>query len=382
VAFLFSKLPKIFPKTDRTRTNKGTFIIIYLPLKFHKMKISHYFLLLFPFIISAQDYNIGHTVLEFYDETRDRIIPTQVYYPSDQNGENVAISNSSFPIIVFGHGFLIGWETYSNFWLELVPKGYVLCFPTTEMSFSPNHEEFGQDLKFVANEMLELENEINSIFFNSIMPKTAIMGHSMGGGASFLSSINSASTSTLINFAAAETSPSAISAALDVDIPTLIFAGEEDCVTPPTSNQIPMYDATNTSCKTFININNGGHCYFANENFACDFGESSCSSGLNISREEQQNVTFDFLNLWLDFTLYNDEYAFAEFNDSLETSVRVNYQKSCELLNINEDIILHENTSSLIKMIDILGREQKEHKKGSLLFYIYDNGMVEKKFNP
>ena len=89
-----------------------------------------------------------------------------------------------------------------------------------------------------------------------------------------------------------------------------------------------------------------------------------------------------FLNLWLDFTLYNDEYAFAEFNDSLETSVRINYQKSCELLNINEDIILQENTSTLIKMIDLYGIEHKDHKKGSLLFYIYDNGLVLKKFIP
>ena len=40
------------------------------------------------------------------------------------------------------------------------------------------------------------------------------------------------------------------------------------------------------------------------------------------------------------------------------------------------------NTRILIKMIDLLGREQKEHKKGALLFYIYDNSMVEKKFNP
>ena len=34
---------------------------------------------------------------------------------------------------------------------------------------------------------------------------------------------------------------------------------------------------------------------------------------------------------------------------------------------------------NLIKMIDVLGREQKEHKRGTLLFYIYDNGKVEKK---
>ena len=34
-------------------------------------------------------------------------------------------------------------------------------------------------------------------------------------------------------------------------------------------------------------------------------------------------------------------------------------------------------TPKLIKMIDLLGREQTEHKKGLLLFYIYDNGLVE-----
>ena len=38
-----------------------------------------------------------------------------------------------------------------------------------------------------------------------------------------------------------------------------------------------------------------------------------------------------------------------------------------------------KDTPTLIKMIDVLGREQKEHKRGTLLFYIYDNGMVEKR---
>lgn len=37
-----------------------------------------------------------------------------------------------------------------------------------------------------------------------------------------------------------------------------------------------------------------------------------------------------------------------------------------------------ENTPALIKMIDILGREQQEHKRGALLFYIYDNGTTKK----
>ena len=40
---------------------------------------------------------------------------------------------------------------------------------------------------------------------------------------------------------------------------------------------------------------------------------------------------------------------------------------------------ISEDIPTLIKMIDVLGREQQEHNKGSLLFYIYDNGMVEKR---
>ena len=33
-------------------------------------------------------------------------------------------------------------------------------------------------------------------------------------------------------------------------------------------------------------------------------------------------------------------------------------------------------------MVDIFGREQKKHSRGTILFYIYDNGKVDKKFIP
>tara|TARA_B100000900_G_scaffold362915_1_gene336524 strand:+ start:41 stop:2446 length:2406 start_codon:yes stop_codon:yes gene_type:complete len=46
---------------------------------------------------------------------------------------------------------------------------------------------------------------------------------------------------------------------------------------------------------------------------------------------------------------------------------------------IGIDEILGDGNPTLIKIIDVLGKEQQEHKKGSILFYIYDNGVVEKK---
>ena len=50
----------------------------------------------------------------------------------------------------------------------------------------------------------------------------------------------------------------------------------------------------------------------------------------------------------------------------------------CNTINIEE---ISTETNSLIKVIDILGREHKEHDKGMVLFYIYENGKVIKKIN-
>ncbi len=277
----------------------------------------------------AQSFEIGHTSLVFYDSIRDRDISTEFYYPADNPGDNEPVSVGNFPVLVFGHGFLMSWDSYQNFWTELVPDGYVICFPTTETGISPNHQQLGEDLRFLAARMQIETLDSTSLFFNSLAPETALLGHSMGGGASFLAAENNAAIHTLINFAAAETNPSAISASVNVSVPTLIFSGDDDCVTPPDQNQDPMYDSLSSDCKTHISIKNGGHCYFANDNFICSLGESTCNSSLSITREEQHLVTFDFLNLWLKYTLYNDQDAFNIFNDSLQSSTRINFSKFC-----------------------------------------------------
>ena len=294
--------------------------------------------LFIPIMALAQSYNIGHTNMAFFDEARNRSISTEIYYPADETGENVELANGGFPVIVFGHGFLMAYEAYANFWTELVPKGYIMAFPTTEMSLSPAHEELGADIRFVADEVLNLNNNESTILYNSIHAKIALMGHSMGGGASLLASENNANISTVINFAAAETSPSAIMAAANVNVPALIFTGEEDCVAPEIENQIPMYEAINSDCKTLIKVKNGGHCYFADNNFACNLGETFCGNDFVITREEQHETTFAFLNLWLDYTLYDNEHALMEFNETILTSDLVNYEQVCASLNTNENI--------------------------------------------
>ena len=62
--------------------------------------------------------------------------------------------------------------------------------------------------------------------------------------------------------------------------------------------------------------------------------------------------------------------------------VKSGLDKNLDELDYDDGIGIDEiqnNQVSLIRIIDILGREQKEHNKGTLLFYIYDNGQVEKR---
>lgn len=66
-------------------------------------------------------------------------------------------------------------------------------------------------------------------------------------------------------------------------------------------------------------------------------------------------------------------------NEAPESSYNIVVCESDVNVNLDE---IDSNSPNLVKMIDVLGRKQQEHKKGSTLFYIYDNGKVEKKFNP
>lgn len=277
---------------------------------------------------SLSAHQIGHTTFTFIDSLRsNRQIITEVYYPATSAGNNTPIAAGVFPLITFGHGFVMVWSAYQNFWDSLVPEGYIMAFPTTEGSFSPSHDDFGKDLKFLI-EKIQGHGVGAVIPSASVGTTSAIMGHSMGGGCSFLAAENNLTITTMVSFASANTSPSSITASQQVSVPTLLFSGTNDCVTPPSQHQDIMYDSTAAAFKTQVNITGGGHCFFANSNFNCTFGESTCSPSPTITRAEQQLVTHNFLKLWLAYFLKNDCQKAQEFQDSLNVSSKIGYRQS------------------------------------------------------
>jgi len=298
------------------------------------------FVLLFTLIVGfclsgwPQNYPIGHRTLNFTDPNRsNRPVPSEIYYPATLAGENTSLANGLFPVVVFGHGFQMGYDSYFYFKNAIVPDGYILVFPKTETSLAPNHSEYGADLAFLVVQMKTEGNDPASPFFQHIDSVSAIMGHSMGGGATFLACAGNNVPTAMITWAAAETLPSAIAAAKQVTVPSLVFSADKDCVTPPQTNQIPMYDSLGSACKVFINIKGGGHCYFADANFICSLGEIGCPS-FTISREQQQATTLDFTKLFLDYHLKGDAAAWIVFNDSLTVSSRITWMKSCTTTSI------------------------------------------------
>ena len=297
------------------------------------MKI--FILLFLSTTISAQHF-IGNYSIVFQDSSRsNRDILTEIYYPAYSQGQSTPAVAGQFPIIIFGHGSAIPTNTYQNLWQEFVARGYIMVFPTTEGGIISNHQQFGWDLQFLVTKIQYEGNNSSSPIYNIVANNTALMGHSMGGGALFLAADslcgnNNNQLKTIIGLAPAESfsnGVSSITSAGSITIPTLILSGSQDGVTPPNIHHLPIYNNLASNYKTFISISGGAHCYFGNSNFVCDFLENASSSGISISRDEQQQTTFDFLNSWLDYSLKDNCEQYSVFQDSVINSNRITYDQ-------------------------------------------------------
>jgi pimeloyl-ACP methyl ester carboxylesterase len=316
-------------------------------------------LLIFSPLLAFSQFQIGHRTITFNDPTRSggfgsgggpgRQIQTEIYYPTFIAGENTPVATfPDFPVIVFGHGFAMGWDAYQNIWEHLVPKGYIMAFVRTEGSLipAPSHADFGADLALVVTKMLALNTTAGSPFNGTVKQKAVIMGHSMGGGATMLAAANNSSIAGIVGLAPAETNPTAIGVCPNITVPALIFSGSSDGVTPPAEHHIPIYQGIASTCKSFVSITGGAHCYFANSNFNCDFGEGTSSQGISISRAEQQEKMFWFLDPWLQYVLGSDCFALTDFQWKLNNTIGTVNQGTCAPSGTNATIF-YDNMSTL-----------------------------------
>lgn len=272
--------------------------------------------------LSFAQFPIGIRNITYTDPARNnRSVPCEIYYPGVSAGSNVNVAAGEFPIIVFGHGFAMQVGAYPNWREEFVPEGYIMVFPTTEGSFlTPNHGNFGGDLKFLVNKLRAEGLVASSPFYQRVSPRAAIMGHSMGGGATILGASGFSEVDCIVGLAPAETNPSAVAAASAVTAPALIVSGSADGVTPPADHHIPIYNALGSSCKYFTSITEGSHCYFASNSVTCGLGELSPGS---LDAETQRQVSYSLVRPWFDYFLKDNCDAWNDFQTVLQTETNL-----------------------------------------------------------
>lgn len=344
--------------------------------------------------------NIGQTSITFVDASRsNRSIPCDIYYPAPVAGTDVAASDpaslglTSFPAVAVGHGFVIGAGSYQLIANQLVPFGFVVALVNTEGGFSPSHQDFGLDLAFVTHALQQESLNSSSVLSGIVnQNREAVVGHSMGGGAAWLAAASDPSIDAIVGLAPAETNPSAIAAAAAVQCNAIIFSGSDDTVTPPADNHQPIFDGTNSMCKTFVTLTGGSHCGYIDAGTLCDFGEPL---GGSLARADQQDAYLNLMSLWLRHFL-NDECIENDYSNYVTSHAFVVTEPLVQCLiceNVAEEsiqeIIVFPNpckgvfslkwkgvNCTKIQIVDAAGRIVKEERLWSQQFY-YSNQKLE-----
>lgn len=279
----------------------------------------------------TQEYHIGYTMLDAVDSSRlNRQVRLHVYYPAEQDGTDLPLSASpagGFPVISFGHGYMMPVDDYSNLWTQIVPAGYIFVLPGTETDMFPSHSEFGLDIGFAARYIVNKGRDSSSMFYGRTGSNICLMGHSMGGGSAILGAEPGSDLSAIIVLAPLDTRPSSAVAAESVTVPALVIAGTHDFITPARKHALPIYQALGSSLKTYISISGGNHCNMAEKNSLCNMAERTMP-GNSISREEQHRILIRYILPWLGYHVKGTEDDGRKFDELTETGNNITYKRN------------------------------------------------------
>lgn len=148
---------------------------------------------------------------------------------------------------------------------------------------------------------------------------TAVMGHSMGGGATYITSDPEfypnypLHVSAIVTLSGMRFPSSDIYRALPhITVPSLIVGGTLDCIVKDHTEVLPAYHAINSSCKYHVNIARACHCHFAEiphvEDDACLLTERAlmCWHQPILSADEQFAMVVRYVVPFLNMALHGD----------------------------------------------------------------------------
>jgi fermentation-respiration switch protein FrsA (DUF1100 family) len=129
---------------------------------------------------TSRPFGVGSLTLDLVDTTRDRRLPTTVYYPASGSGPGATPACGSFPLIVAGHGSQGTGASAASLHAFLTEAGYVLAAPTLPSGF--DFRAMAGDVRFVITKVLAQSAGSGTPLQGSIARKhVGYIGTSMGG---------------------------------------------------------------------------------------------------------------------------------------------------------------------------------------------------------
>ena len=126
------------------------------------------------------------------------------------------------PAVAFGHGWMQPAARYRSTLAHLASWGIVAAAPATQRGPLPSHLQLAADLRTALDICVNVRLGPGEI---SVQPRRlAVAGHGMGAGAAVLAAAHDTRIAAVAGFAPALTSPSAVSAATECDMPALFLA--------------------------------------------------------------------------------------------------------------------------------------------------------------
>jgi dienelactone hydrolase len=252
-----------------------------------------------------------------------RTLNTIIYYPSFVEGSETQIDtlHGPYQTIAFGHGFFMQNSYYISHFKHLASYGYVVIAPQFPDN---NHLQLAYDLIYCVNYIKTQNTNSSSRFFDLIdVTKAGLSGHSMGGGASLLAAANDSTITVAAPLAAAETNPSAINVMNQIKGVVYLISAQNDGITPPPQNQIPMYNNANP-VKALPLIKGANHTKFMDTriwDFTDPNGYLTAAQQLAITRKYLASI----FNLFLKEDSSYFKYAFGDLAQS-DTSIILQYE--------------------------------------------------------
>eukprot|EP01116_Phalansterium_solitarium_P011235 TRINITY_DN26859_c0_g1_i1.p1 TRINITY_DN26859_c0_g1~~TRINITY_DN26859_c0_g1_i1.p1 ORF type:complete len:365 (-),score=97.01 TRINITY_DN26859_c0_g1_i1:163-1122(-) len=269
-------------------------------------------------VASEQTYSVGKFSGRWLDPFREVEVGVLLYYP------NNATSGSTFPVVVFGPGFLQSDTFYDYVWVSLVPLGYVVAIDGT-YNYDPMYDPMrsGRDLAFLLD-YIRNQSLADPKFptYGMINDKAATMGHSFGAAGCMLSTDRdivgheySCDFDSVVPISPCRWQDDTEHAALNFGNHTkfLAISATTDCVCPPDLFSRHWYNISTATCRVFADIVHGAHCGFEEPNTESDVlcrvleDFSWCPGGYKpidyIPRDQQLWMTASYFVPWLDFAL-------------------------------------------------------------------------------